>query len=159
MIEERDGLKILDCKADDNVYLHKDFHGALCYGIKYLDDHFGPEATAEYLRQVGRSYYSLLTKDLQRDGLPALEMHWNQVFTQEGGKFEMKYEDGTLVLSVHECPAVAHLKKNGQLFTNRYCETTVVVNDTICREAGYAASCAYEPGAGRCIQKFWKPKE
>ena len=36
---------ILEQKASDNQYLHKDFHGALCYAIKYLDDNFGEEIT------------------------------------------------------------------------------------------------------------------
>ncbi|MFH0796159.1 MAG: hypothetical protein V2A65_03775 [Candidatus Omnitrophota bacterium] len=29
-------------KASDNIYLHKDFHGALSAGIEYLDRHYGP---------------------------------------------------------------------------------------------------------------------
>ncbi len=34
---DQEKIKVLDCKASDNEYLHKDFHGALCYAIKYLD--------------------------------------------------------------------------------------------------------------------------
>ncbi len=41
MAENSDKIKVLNCKASDNEYLHKDFHGALCYGIKYLDDVYG----------------------------------------------------------------------------------------------------------------------
>ena len=159
MLDSKKGLRVLDCKATDHVYLHKDFHGALCYGIKYLDDHFGPEATTEYLRAVGRSYYAPLSQLLKNEGLTALEKHWNEIFTNEGGKFTLEYQGGTLVLTVQECPAIAHLKKINQLFTPRYCETTVVVNETICGEAGYTCSTEYEPGEGRCVQKFWKGKE
>ncbi|MGA3323582.1 MAG: hypothetical protein ABSF45_03860 [Terriglobia bacterium] len=159
MLDPDQGLRILDCKATDHDYLHKDFHGALCYGIKYLDDHYGPEATAEFLRQVGRSYYAPLSQQLKSDGLSALENHWREVFTKEGGKFSLELQDGVLTLTVHECPAIAHLKKINRLFTPRFCETTVVVNETICGEAGYKCSCQYEPGEGRCVQKFWKAKE
>jgi hypothetical protein len=42
------------------------------------------------------------------------------------------------------------------LFTNRYCETTVNVNKAICEAAGYDCRCTYEPGVGKCVQKFWK---
>ena len=55
MAENSDKIKVLNCKASDNEYLHKDFHGALCYGIKYLDDVYGQDATAEYIKQVGCS--------------------------------------------------------------------------------------------------------
>jgi len=159
MLDPHEGLRILDCQATDHEYLHKDFHGALCYGIKYLDDHYGPEATANYLRQVGRSCYAPLSERLKNEGLSALERHWNQIFTKEGGQFTLEYQDGMLVLTVHECPAIAHLKKINQLFTPRHCETTVVVNETICGDAGYRSTCKYEPGEGRCVQRFWKVKE
>jgi hypothetical protein len=159
MVDSKEVLRVLDCKAADHVYLHKDFHGALCYGIKYLDDHYGAKATSEYLRQVGRSYFAPLSQQLRAGGLAALEKHWNAVFTKEGGRFTLERQGEVLVLTVHECPAIAHLKKINQLFTPRYCETTVVVNETICSEAGYACSTDYEPGAGRCVQKFWKVRE
>jgi hypothetical protein len=152
-------LKVLDSGGGDHEYLHKDFHGALCYSIRYLDENLGLEATEQYLRDVGRKNYKGLVQRLRQEGLPALAQHWREVFTREGGKFRMEYEGDTLVLTVEECPAIAHLKKTGQLFTTRYCETTVVVNETICEQAGYSSSCIYEPGEGKCVQKFWKGTE
>ena len=152
-------LKVLDCKASDNEYLHMDFHGALCYSIKYLDDKFGAKSTKEYLQQVGRTYFAPLSDALKKDGLLALEKHFKNIFTKEGGKFSLSYQGDTLVLKVDKCPAIAHLKEKNQLYTQRYCETTVIVNETICQEAGYECSCEYVPGEGECVQKFWKAKE
>ena len=146
----------MDRNASDNEYLHKDFHGALCYAIKYIDDTFGREATSEYLQQVAKSYYRPLIDKLKKQGLTALERHWKDIFTKEGGQFTLTYDDSTLTLTVTQCPAVTHITKTGQLFTDRYCQTTVIINETICDEAGFACSCNYEPGKGRCVQKFWK---
>ena len=151
--------KILECKASDNEYMHKDFHGALCYAIKYIDDNYGFEATTEYLKQVARTYFSPLTEQLAKEGLGLLEKHWQQVFSAEDGRFRLEYRDDTLILTVDECPAIAHLKKIGHLFTERYCETTMVVNETICGRAGYSCSCVYEAGKGKCVQKFWKDEK
>ena len=159
MADSKELVRILDCKAAEHEYLHKDFHGALCEGIRYLDETYGEAATEKYLRQVGRSYYGPLSQQLRTEGLAALEKHWQEVFSKEGGKFNLTYQEGVLVLTVQECPAIAHLKKINQLVTERFCETTVVVNETICGEAGYACSCQYEPGKGKCVQKFWKVKE
>jgi len=150
--------RILDQKASDNEYLHRDFHGALAYALKYLDENFGPAATTEFLQQVGSTCFAPLSQQLRQEGLPALENHWRTIFEKEGGRFTLKYEGETLVLQVHECPAMAHLKQTQQLFTERFCESTVVVNETICQNAGFRATCAYEPGQGRCIQKFRKEK-
>jgi hypothetical protein len=149
-------VKVIDCKQSDNEYLHKDFHGALCYAIKYLDDKFGEKATEEYLIQVGNTYFKLLADKLKKEGLSALESHWRHIFQKEQGQFKMYYDNDKLILEVSECPAIAHLKKRDIFYTERYCQTTVVVNRTLCQQAGYQCSCEYESGKGKCIQKFWK---
>ena len=150
--------KILDQQASDNEYLHPDFHGALSFALKYLEDTDGPEAVTEYLQQVGNIFFAPLSDRLKKDGLPVLESHFRSVFEKEHGAFTMTHQGEVLVLEVHECPAIAYLKQNDQLFSERFCETTVVLNETICRNAGFRSSCEYEPGQGRCIQKFWKEK-
>ena len=63
--------RVLDCKAVDNKYLHKDFHGVLCYSIKYLDDQYGQEATKEYLQQTAKTCFvpSKISK-LNESGIP-----------------------------------------------------------------------------------------
>ena len=156
MADAKKEPKVMNRKVYDNEYLHKDFHGGLCYGVKYLEDNYGPEGLREYLQQVGRTFFKPLSEALKKQGLSALEKHWQDVFSKEGGKFSLKYEGDVLVLKVDECPAVSHIKKTGQFFTERFCEITVVVNETVCSEAGYSCSCEYEPGEGRCVQKFWK---
>jgi hypothetical protein len=152
-------LRVLDCRPGDHDYLHRDFHGALCFSIRYLDERFGPQATEQYLREVGQNTYRGLVSALKAEGLDAMERHWREVFTKEEGSFRIHREGGALVLVVEECPAISHLKRTGQLFTDRYCETTVVVNRTVCGKAGFESSCVYEPGQGRCVQKFWNAGE
>jgi hypothetical protein len=88
--------------------------------------------------------------------LPALEQHFKHIFLLENGKAEFVYDGQALILNVTECPAIKHLLSSGQLFTNRYCETTVNVNKAICEAAGYDCRCTYELGVGKCVQKFWK---
>ena len=152
-------IRILELNRKDNEYLHKDFHGALCYAIKYLDQTYGQDATAEYLKQVGRETFSPLIAALKKEGLIALERHFKRIFELENGDAEFKREDNCLVINVSKCPAIAHLKSTGQLFTDRYCETTVNVNLAICQAAEYQCSCEYKPGIGKCVQKFWKKED
>ena len=156
MSDANDKIKVIDCAASDNVYMHKDFHGALGYAIKYLDETLGEEATREYLTQVGKTYFAPLSERLRGQGLSALENHWRKTFGEEGGRFDLRYEGDVLVLEVKECPAVAHMKAHNQFSTERFCETTVVVNETVCGAAGYECECTYVPGAGTCVQRFWK---
>lgn len=148
--------KVIDCQASDHEYLHQDFHGALCYGIKYIADKFGAQALTAYLQRVARTFYAPLIEQLKQQGLPALEKHWREIFTTEHGDFQLEYDNDTLVLTVNRCPAVCHMKEHGQFCTDQYCQTTVIVNETICADAGYRCSCNYQPGAGQCVQKFWQ---
>ncbi len=149
-------IKVIDCKASDNQYLHKDFHGALCYAIKYLEDNYGIESVEQYLSQVAATYFKPLSDNLRANGLIILENHWRSIFTKECGDFELGYEGQTLVLKVGKCPAVSHLKERGLFYTESFCLTTKVVNETICNDAGYCCSCDYKSGEGKCVQKFWK---
>ena len=155
----KNNIRVLERNSSDNEYLHKDFHGALCYAIKYLDQTYGKETATEYLQQVGRETFSPLITALKQEGLIALEQYFKHVFELEGGLAEFKREEHCLVITVSKCPAIAHLKSTGQLFTERYCETTVNVNKAICDAAGYQCSCNYTPGMGCCVQKFWKKED
>ncbi|MBN1543086.1 hypothetical protein JW992_13170 [candidate division KSB1 bacterium] len=150
--------RVLDRQAKDQLYLHRDFHGALCYAIRYLDERFGAQAVSEYLTRVGETVFASLSDRIQRQGLEPLAEHIQHVMEQENGRFQISRENDKLVVVVHECPAISHLRRTGQLYTERFCETTVWVNQAICRRAGYSSSCTYLPGQGRCVQKFWREK-
>lgn len=152
-------IKVIDRDTSDNEYMHKDFHGAFCYAIKYLEENYGLDDIEKYLQQVARTYFAPLTEKLKKDGLKALEDHWQDIFTREKGEFDISYEGDTLVLNVSKCPAICHLVEKNMLFTDNHCLTTVVVNKTICQDAGYDCSCEYEPGKGKCVQKFWKEQK
>ena len=152
----KNNVMILEHNSSDNQYLHKDFHGALCYAIKYLDQTYGQDAAAECLQQVGREVFSALSSALKKDGPIAIERHFKHIFELEGGNAKFECKNDQLTIEVLKCPAIAHLQSTGQLFTNRYCETTVNVNKAVCAVAGYEFSCEYIPGGGKCIQKFWK---
>jgi hypothetical protein len=138
--------------------VHKDFHGALSYGIQFLVDNYGMDGLKKYLRGLAKSVYAPLAKDLKADGLGAIRKHYEDIFTLEGGKFEFREEDDTLVFDVKECPAIAHMKAQGYEISPHFCEHTRILNEAICNEAGYSSSVDYNQEEGRCVQRFWKEK-
>lgn len=137
---------------DDNV--HKDFHGAMSYGLIFLEEQYGLDGMREYLARAGEAMYRDLIADLKARGLPALEEHWRRIFTQEDGEFDLRMEGDTLVLDVKKCPAIHHMKEHNYRIAPHFCEHTRVVNDAICRAAGYEATVEYDQDAGRCVQRF-----
>jgi len=65
-------MRILERTGSENHYLHKDFHGALCYAIKYLDEIYGQAVTTEFLKQVGKEQYGWLSNEIKKQGIMAL---------------------------------------------------------------------------------------
>jgi len=149
-------MKVMERSASDNQYLHKDFHGALAYAICYLDRRYGEQGIREYLEQTAINAYKPLIEAVRKDGLAAIESHFKKIFEIEGGKFKLTNEGDYLTLTVSECPAVCHLKKTNQLYSDKFCLTTVVVNETVCRLAGIETDCQYNTEKGCCEQRFWR---
>ena len=140
------------------VAVHKDFHGAMSYGIQFLTERYGwPEAEA-YLRQMARAVYKPLIAKLKARGLPALREHWRRIFTLEGGVFTLSRKGPILELRVKRCPAVHHMKQFHYAIADRFCESTRIVNEEICKAAGYESSVEYDQGKGKCVQRFWKKR-
>ena len=136
--------------------VHKDFHGAFSYGIQFIMQSYGMDGLRAYLEKLADTVYAPLVKALDVEGLSALRDHWERIFTLEGGKFELRDEGDVLVLDVHECPAIAHLKRQGYTIDPNFCEHTRILNEAICKRAGYQSSVEYDQQAGRCVQRFWK---
>ena len=136
--------------------VHKDFHGAMSNGLQFIEDNYGREGLDDFLSRLAGSVYRPLVEALRVRGLDALREHWQMIFELEEGDFEMCIEDAALVLRVHRCPAIRHMKERGYSIADHFCEHTRIVNDAVCRAAGYQSSIEYDQAAGSCVQRFWK---
>jgi hypothetical protein len=136
--------------------VHKDFHGALSYGIRYLAERYGEDKMRAFLSGLGGTVYKPLADAIRERGLDAMRDHLEEVFTAEGGEFEFATEDETLVFHVHRCPAIHHMKEHGYDIAPHFCEHTRIVNEAICGNAGCGCSVDYDQEAGTCVQKFWR---
>ena len=61
--------------------VHKDFHGAMSYGLKYVYENYGKQGVKQYLTNLANTIYSPLSKDLAENGLKGLEKHWKKSLT------------------------------------------------------------------------------
>jgi hypothetical protein len=152
--------RIMDRSAADNVYLHKDFHGALNQALIYVERVFGEAAVKEYLRQFAGAFYAPLSRAMAERGLDALKEYLMKTYAEEGAeiRIDMRPEQGEaaeLVLSVPDCPAVSHIKKMGLKLSPLFSETSRTVNEAICAGTPYEAELLeYEPATGRSVQRF-----
>jgi hypothetical protein len=137
---------------DKNV--HKDFHGGLSFGLKFLEEQYGVEGMEEFLSTLGGTVYKDLSDDLGKRGLIALRAHWRRIFDLEEGDIDMQMDGDTLVLHVKRCPAIHHMKEQKYAIAPHYCEHTRIVNESICRPAGFEATVEYDQENGTCVQRF-----
>ena len=143
--------------ASDNVYLHKDFHGALSAGIEYLERHFGQEAVRQYLRQFAISYYAPLIEAVRERGLVALYDHFAEVYKEEGAEARMNLTEDELFIELDACPAVAHMRQHGYPVARLFYETAKTVNEALCESTPFAAELLdYDRQTGRSIQHFYR---
>jgi len=143
--------------ASDNIYLHKDFHGALSGGIDYLHKNYGEEAVREYLRAFTRSFYAPLIRNVEERGLSALKEHFERLYEIEGGDVCITCTEDELIIDVNACPAVMHMRKHGYKVADLFFETTRTVNETLCEGTQFAAELLhYDEETGRGRQRFYR---
>ncbi|HEY3297177.1 MAG TPA: hypothetical protein VGK34_00865 [Armatimonadota bacterium] len=152
--------EVMRRSASDNVYLHKDFHGALSRGIDYLESNFGAEAVREYLRTFTLSFYAPLIEDLEKRGLVALKEHFENVYAIESGKAHFELSDDELIIQVEACPAVMHMRENGYKVADLFYETTRTVNEALCEGSPFEAELlSYDQETGQSKQRFSRRKK
>lgn len=147
--------EVMRRKAADNVYSHKDFHGALSAGIEYLHERYGDEAVREYLRGFAATYYGPLIAALRERGLIALKEHFERIYAAEQGDIRLTCSDDELVLEVEACPAVRHMRGRSYAVARLFSETGKAVYEGICEGTPFAVEVLeYDDATGRSRVRF-----
>jgi hypothetical protein len=151
--------KVMDRRASDNEYLHRDFHGALSSALIYLEKRFGPEAVAEYLASFAEVFYQPLREELRSEGLTAIADHLQDVYGEEGAEVQVELTADELVARVDACPAVTHMRTRGYEVSPLWHQTLTAVNEAICDGSGYTFELLdYEPETGASVCRFYRPE-
>ncbi len=149
--------EIIRRNAADNVYLHKDFHGALSTGLTYLEQRYGAEAVRDYLRQFARAFYAGLTRAIIERGLIALREHLERIYALEGGQISITCSDDELLLQVEACPAVRHMREHGYAVAPLFYETSRTVFASICEGTPVTVEwLRYDEESGRSAARFFR---
>jgi len=152
--------EVMDRRAADNVYLHRDFHGAFSNALIYLEERFGPEAVREYLRGFARRFYGPLRVEIGERGLPAIAEHVRRIYADEGADVCLELDDDVLIVRVAACPAVAHMRAHGHRVAPLWRETTAAVNAAICEGSAYDFDLLeYDEETGASVGRFTRREE
>ena len=150
-------LEVMDRRAADNEYLHRDVHGALSSARIYLEEHFGAEGLRDYLRRFALSYYAPLREDIRERGLIAIADRLRAIYDLEGADYSLQMGADELLVEVRACPAVAHMRASGYAVAPQWRETVRTVHEAICEGSPWGFELleyCEETGANR--QRFFR---
>ena len=151
-------IHVMDRRASDNKYLHRDFHISADIGIAYVGEKYGDNGVKEYLRKFASAYYAPLIGDIKKRGLIALKEHIEKIYEAEEYSEHVKFEltDDRLIVDVDSCPGVTHMKKKGHTPSKWYIEATRTVNETIADLADISFELlSYDEENGKAKYQFY----
>ena len=106
-----ENTEIMDRRASQNEYFHKDFHSILNMGIHYVGEHYGKEALTEFLTAFTHHVYTPVLTAIKEKGLAAIQEKILDTYHREKAEdaVETSLTGDTLTVTVYYCPAVRHL--------------------------------------------------
>lgn len=152
-----ENTEIMDRKASDNEYWHRDFHNGINNGVRYLGENYGDEVVLDYLQTFTRNFYTRLVNKIRENGLSAMKEHIENIYAIERASDDLTIDltDDVLSVKVAKCPALSYFKTMGYTPCKWYSWTTSVVNETIAADAGYKFTMeSYNEDTGAAAYRF-----
>ncbi len=147
--------KVMERKASDNKYLHKDFHLSMNMLLSYIYENFGKEALIRYLTQYARAYHQPLNRKLQTGNLDALYRYFTGIYEKEEWPVKISYGGNDLEIGQDACPGITHIRAKGQKPCPHYVETYETVYRTLCMNTPFEYELEYfDEETGACKQRF-----
>ena len=112
---------VMERRAYDNKYLHRDFHATMDIGVAYIGDHFGEEKVDAYLAQYVKTRYTPMT-------LQQLQDYFVAIYKAEEAEtwLHTELKDGKLSVKIDRCPGLDYLNAHGGASKWYYKTTTVL---------------------------------
>ena len=148
---------IMDRKAGDNEYFHRDFHSGMNNGVHYVGENYGLEEVKAFLTMYTKDVHTLTLTNIEKQGLAAIEANIRSTYEKEKALNVLKTEltDNMLIVTVSECPAVKHLRATGRKASPWYHYTTEVVMEVFAQKAGATFIMdAYDEQTGAAQYRF-----
>ena len=128
-----------------------DFHGAVNATAEYISSKYGADALHGIFFAAGHDVYKDIREHLQNGDSSELVNFWKYFFDREKGDYEIREENGQIILIVKSCPAVRHVKKLGLKLSPEFCSQTIFVNKGMTDGTPYEIETT-KTGECSCIQ-------
>ena len=152
----REGCRVMDMKASDNKYLHRDFHFHGDLALRYLGEHFGENGVRSFLTDYVNNFYAPLLEDGKKRGLIALKEWIERLYTVEEASdlLDCALEEGKLTVKIAESPAIRHLRATGTEPCKYYIEQTRTLYAAMADSLGVSFNLDYYDDTGKAEFTF-----
>jgi len=154
-----ENTEVLDRRASDNDYFHRDFHRGTNQAVKFLTQRHGVQALEDYLTVYTRHAHAGLIEKVRQEGLMPLFFMIKETYDKEKAPdaLDLTLSDRELLVNIAYCPAVRYYHSAGIPVAPGYELTTSVVMRTIAGDAGYQFEMShYDAATGAAKYRFWK---
>lgn len=130
-----------------------DFYFAINAMFKHIHDRFGKASLVDYWQKLGTHYYAQRWQAWKSGGLNAIAADWRTYFDKEpGADVVVTTQHDRVILDVHTCPAIAHIRKHNRDLADYFCEHCDVINTAMTDHSGHRFT--RTGGMGSCQQQF-----
>ena len=154
-----DDTLIMDRRASDNEYFHKDFHTGPNNGMEYLATKFGEKEVIAFLQRYTKNVQCSTIEAMKQDGLAAIEYMIRETYRKEKAEdaLSMILEADRLLVKIGYCPGVKHLRATGRVVSPWYRYNTEIVMKTLAEVGGYRFTMeSYDEETGAAAYRFEK---
>ena len=153
---------VLDIKAEEHKYLHRDFHIIGDLALKYCGDNYGDNCVRSFLTSYANHYYAPQIADIKSRGLIAIKDWLEKVYEIEEASELLHTEltEDCLTVTVDKSPAIAFMYQANQKPSKYYIEQTRTLYSAIADacDLGFALEYYNEDGATRFkfLKRYYK---
>lgn len=151
--------RVMDRRAADNKYLHRDFHVSGDLGLQYVGERYGDNGVKEYLRRFATAYFSPLVEEIRERGFLALKEHIEKIYEIEESPEVLKttLNEDELFVEISKCPAITYMRSIDYTPSKWYIEQTRTVYETIADNAGLGFELiSYDNKTGKAAFRFFR---
>ena len=142
-------------KAEDNKYLHRDFHLSGDRAIAYCGETYGYEAAVEFLTDYTRYYYAPIIDSIRNGGLTSLKEWIERVYEIEESSelLHTELSGNTLTVTIDKSPVIEYMKGLNQKPSKYYIEETRTMYKVVAEESGLSFELLYynEDGGAKFV--------
>lgn len=144
-LKGQDGIEIIDMKAEDNKYLHRDFHISGDKAIQYCADNFGHDKAINFLTTYVKHFYAPKINDAKERGLIAVKEWIEDTYEKEEASHLLKTElsEDKLTVTIEKSPVIEYVRSINQEVSKYYIEQTRTLYKVFSDEAGFNFTLEY----------------